>query len=91
LRSGVRIGDILMQLAPTPRSSLEWRALAWGGNLAFIFATGVHFVVGYSEPRHLAPAILGWTLWNVALLLTKEWLTASAATPSVAHPSPHSG
>ncbi|HYK03819.1 MAG TPA: hypothetical protein VE974_18830 [Thermoanaerobaculia bacterium] len=63
-----------------------WRALAWGGNLAFVFAIGVHFVVGYSEPLHLAPAILGWALWNVALLLTKEWLTAPAAAPAPSHP-----
>ncbi|HEX7152971.1 MAG TPA: hypothetical protein VF618_15895 [Thermoanaerobaculia bacterium] len=51
-----------------------WSALAWGGNLAFACAVGVHFVVGYNEVLHLAPAILGWVLWDVALLLTKEWM-----------------
>lgn len=51
-----------------------WRALAWGGNLAFGCAVAVHVVVGYGSPLHLAPAMLGWVLWNVALGLTREWL-----------------
>lgn len=51
-----------------------WRALAWGGNIAFACAVIVHVIVGYDELLHLAPAILGWMLWNVALALTREWL-----------------
>jgi hypothetical protein len=53
-----------------------WTALAWGGNLAFACATVVHFVVGYHSPLHLAPALAGWLAWNVALGLTREWLSA---------------
>lgn len=53
-----------------------WHALAWGGNLAFALALGVHLVVGYSDPLHLTPAILGWTVWNVALAFTRQWLCA---------------
>ena len=51
-----------------------WVALAWGGNIAFACATAVHIVVGYHSPLHLAPALVGWGAWNVALLLTRGWL-----------------
>lgn len=61
-----------------PGARWLWVALAWGGNLAFFCAIAVHFVVGYDELLHLAPAILGWVLWNVALLLTREWLGSAA-------------
>jgi dihydroorotate dehydrogenase len=54
-----------------------WLALAWGGNIAFACATVVHFVVGYNALMHLAPAILGWITWNVALALTSEWVRTS--------------
>jgi hypothetical protein len=53
-----------------------WTALCWSGNVAFALAVGVHFVVGYGSPLHLAPAILGWLVWNAALLLTYGWLAA---------------
>jgi hypothetical protein len=51
-----------------------WRALALGGNVAFMLAIAVHVVVGYDDTLHLAPALLGWFLWNTALVLTKGWL-----------------
>lgn len=51
-----------------------WVALAWGGNIAFVSALAVHLVVGYQEPLHLAPAILGCVLWNLALALTSGWM-----------------
>lgn len=53
-----------------------WLALAWGGNIAFACANIVHFVVGYVSALHLTPSVLGWVVWNVALLLTYEWLGA---------------
>ncbi|MGZ5476304.1 MAG: dihydroorotate dehydrogenase, partial [Thermoanaerobaculia bacterium] len=55
-----------------------WIALAWAGNIAFASAVVVHFVVGYHAVLHLAPAIFGWALWNVALLLSRSWLAGSA-------------
>jgi hypothetical protein len=55
-----------------------WTALAWGGNLAFALALGVHVVVGYSAPLHLAPAVVGWFLWIVALALSREWLAGTS-------------
>ncbi|MBW3670373.1 MAG: hypothetical protein KY432_01735 [Acidobacteria bacterium] len=51
-----------------------WLALAAGGNIAFASTIVVHLVVGYSALLHLAPAFIGWLAWNVALLLTREWL-----------------
>jgi hypothetical protein len=53
-----------------------WTALCWSGNIAFALALGVHLVVGYGSPLHLAPALLGWIAWNSGLLLTRGWLTA---------------
>jgi len=58
-----------------------WVALAWGGNIAFACATAVHIVVGYHSPLHLAPAMAGWVAWNVALLLTRDWLAFKESTP----------
>jgi dihydroorotate dehydrogenase len=56
-----------------------WHALAWGGNIAFACAVAVHVVVGYDDPLHLAPAVAGWVVWNVALGLTKAWLCDGGA------------
>lgn len=52
-----------------------WLALAWGGNVAFACAVAVHLVVGYDEFLHLTPAFLGWFVWNLALMLTRPWLS----------------
>jgi hypothetical protein len=62
-----------------------WRALAWGGNIAFAAASIVHVVVGYGSMLHLTPAFLGWLAWNVALGLSRGWLcgTAKALSPRV--------
>jgi dihydroorotate dehydrogenase len=64
-----------------------WVALAWGGNIAFACATAVHVVVGYHSPLHLAPALAGWGAWNVALLLTRGWLSrpANDVTSAIRH------
>ncbi|HYO78356.1 MAG TPA: hypothetical protein VE010_17995 [Thermoanaerobaculia bacterium] len=56
-----------------------WLALAWGGNIAFFCALAVHVVVQYDDLLHLAPAVLGWLLWNIALALTRQWLCSAAA------------
>ena len=68
-----------------------WRALAWGGNIAFAAAVVVHIVVGYGALLHLTPAFLGWLAWNVALALTHGWLCGAATTISPrAYTSPSS-
>ena len=59
-----------------------WNALAWGGNIAFVCAVAVHVIVGYDEFMHLAPAVLGWVLWNAALALSREWLSPAARPAS---------
>lgn len=56
-----------------------WRALAFGGQIGFACAIGVHFVVGYTSALHLAPAFAGWALWSLALALTREWTASEAA------------
>jgi hypothetical protein len=53
-----------------------WIAFAWAGNVAFASAVAVHYLVGYDSSFHLAPAIVGWVAWNVALGLTREWMSA---------------
>jgi hypothetical protein len=68
-----------------------WRALAWGGNIAFAAATIVHFVVGYGALLHLSPAFAGWLAWNVALALTRGWLCGAVPTDPRACTSPSSG
>lgn len=60
-----------------------WHALAWGGNLAFVCAITVHLVVGYDDWLHLLPAIAGWMMWNVALALTRGWLSGAQESPRV--------
>jgi hypothetical protein len=63
-----------------------WLAFAWAGNIAFASATLVHYLVGYHSPLHMAPALLGWTAWNVGVALTRGWLvgTHTSAVASAA-------
>jgi dihydroorotate dehydrogenase len=51
-----------------------WRALAAAGTVGFALATAVHYVVGYDNLLHLAPAFAGWALWYLALGLSRSWL-----------------
>jgi hypothetical protein len=59
-----------------------WIALATGGNIAFACALAVHLAVGYNQWLHLTPAIVGWVVWNLALGLTREWLSLRAGRPA---------
>lgn len=52
-----------------PSRSL-WQVLCVAGTVGFSTAIGVHFVVGYADAVHLAPAVLGALLFLVGLLLT---------------------
>lgn len=63
-----------------------WVALAWGGNIAFACATVIHIVVGYHSPLHLAPAMVGWGAWNVALLLAHDWLAGPTSETTISRP-----
>ncbi len=47
-----------------------WLALAIAGAVIFGAAIGVHFAVGYTDPTHLGPALLGAVLYLAGLVLT---------------------
>jgi heme A synthase len=53
----------------TPSRHL-WHALAAAGTVGFVAAIGVHPLVGYNNPVHLAPACMGAIAYFVALALT---------------------
>jgi hypothetical protein len=52
-----------------PSRSL-WRALTLAGVAGFVPAIGVHPAIGYNDPVHLAPAVVGATLYLAGLALT---------------------
>ena len=54
--------------APPSRSLLQ--ALTLAGLAGFGPAIGVHFAIGYTDPLHLAPAVLGAALYTFGLLLS---------------------
>jgi hypothetical protein len=47
-----------------------WQALCLSGLAAFATAIGIHPIIGYTDPVHLAPAVLGAVLFIAGLLLT---------------------
>jgi hypothetical protein len=57
-----------------PSRSL-WQVLGLAGLVGFGTAIGVHPAVGYNDPVHLAPAMLGAALYLLGLLLTYRPMT----------------
>ena len=51
-------------------SRSRWQALALAGLAGFGPAVGVHFVIGYTDAVHLAPAVTGAALFAAGLTLT---------------------
>ncbi len=47
-----------------------WQILALVGTIGFSCAIAVHFVIGYTNPMHLAPAVTGATLFATGLILS---------------------
>jgi hypothetical protein len=47
-----------------------WQALCLSGLAAFATAIGVHPLIGYTDPAHLAPAAVGATIFIAGLVLT---------------------
>jgi hypothetical protein len=47
-----------------------WQLLALVGLVGFSCAIAVHFVIGYTDPLHLAPAVAGAMLFTAGLLLS---------------------
>jgi len=52
-----------------PSRSL-WQALCVSGTIGFATAIGVHPVIGYTDPAHLAPAVFGAAIFYTGLVLT---------------------
>ena len=71
-------------LCARPSRSL-WQALAIAGLAGFGTAIGVHPVIGYMTPSHLAPAVAGALLFAVGMALTavprRAALRAAASGP----------
>jgi hypothetical protein len=53
-----------------PASKHLWQILAVAGCVGFTSAIAVHFVIGYDDPVHLAPACLGAVVYGLGLALT---------------------
>ncbi len=51
-----------------------WNAIFFLGAPAYSAAIGIHFFVGYTDWRHLAPAFAGFILWATGLGLTRNYL-----------------
>ena len=58
-----------------PSRSL-WQLLAVVGLVAFSCAIVVHFVIGYTDWFHLAPAVSGAALYTVGLMLSYRRMVA---------------
>jgi dihydroorotate dehydrogenase len=60
-----------------------WWTLLVAGIAGFGAAIGIHLVVGYSSPLHLAPAFAGLALFVAAMALSHPYLCATGAEPRV--------
>jgi hypothetical protein len=59
-----------------------WQALLIGGIAGWTSAILVHPIIGYTQPMHLAPAVIGAMLFFVGLALTRStmWTTSAGGT-----------
>jgi hypothetical protein len=55
-----------------------WQALLVGGIAGWVSAIGVHPIIGYTEPSHLAPAVIGALLFFVGLSLTYRTIASQS-------------
>lgn len=51
-----------------------WRSMLGLGTLAYAAAIGIHLWVGYTDWRHMVPALAGLTLWLGGLLFSRRYL-----------------
>ncbi|HWH08325.1 MAG TPA: hypothetical protein VNX21_03935, partial [Candidatus Thermoplasmatota archaeon] len=56
-----------------------WWALLLAGAAGFAGALGVHAAVGYTDARHLAPALLALAVWGAGLAWTRAYLRGPPA------------
>lgn len=59
-----------------------WEAVALAGSISLAASIGVHFVVGYTDVRHLLPAVTAAAALTVGLALTGPRLLSGSRTPS---------
>lgn len=67
LTTGVAIFFSVWCAAP---SRSLWQVLCLAGTIGFATAIGIHPLVGYDDPVHLAPALLGAMLFLVGIVLS---------------------
>lgn len=60
-----------------------WQTLLLAGSIGFGCAIGTHFEVGYVNWIHLAPALLGVSVFYFGLLRSSSTLFAQAASSSL--------
>jgi hypothetical protein len=60
-----------------------WQVLLVTGGSGFTAAVGIHFVVGYTDALHLAPAVAGAVLWAIGLILSYPHRRTSSAVAEV--------
>lgn len=70
---GILVGGLLATGAVLHAAGTRalWQATAGAGVLAFATAIGVHHLVGYTDPLHLAPAYTGAVLFALGLWLAR--------------------
>jgi len=69
------VAMFLAVLRGTPSKSL-WQALAIAGGFGFGTAIGIHPIIGYLEPMHLAPAVAGALVFVIGLAMTSPATSA---------------
>jgi MFS family permease len=66
-----------------------WQALCLAGTAGFATAIGVHPLIGYTDPVHLAPAVGGVALYSAGLALTyKPMMLGGGPTALAVSPNP---
>src|SRR5262249_46964665 len=68
-----------------PSRSL-WQALCIAGTTGFATAVRVHPVIGYTDPVHLAPAVIGALVFVVGLVMTFGKMVGGRHADSLGEP-----
>lgn len=61
---------VLLVVWKAPITRALWQALALTGTVGFACAIGVHFMIGYVDATHLAPAMFGALLFAAGIVAT---------------------
>jgi hypothetical protein len=61
-----------------------WEALLIGGIVGWVSAIGIHPLIGYVDPIHLAPAVIGAALFFVGLALTRSTMWTNGPAGALA-------